>query len=287
MDVGFDSVDEFEAARADKRIDSVHMIMKNKHFIWGLLILLSCCKGERPVRLPSPGHVPSTRHYMIPNHTNNAFDTVFVSFMQPIGAYQVSVDLLIDDLTAYDIGPAIIRFTKPSGEGFSIEVEDYYLRQMRDLESLRAGQHLVLEMPQKHPGDYLSEDAPFFLSDVDFNGADEIVVALPFQGPRGTTAYTIYEMDGTRRVDDPFEISIDDNTIFNATEQSITLHYYHGAILGHTALKYTRQKDNTFIMTDSLHFDYGYRDEQFYDSTVTHYQRRGDSMMFHSKKDIQ
>lgn len=93
------------------------------------------------------------------------------------------------------------------------------------------------------------------LYDGNFDGTKELLVKEPLAGTRGTNLYHVYELDGTERTDEPLD-AICDLTTFNASEKSITQEEYYGVILGSDYLKYRRQPDGSFALTDSTHVDY-------------------------------
>lgn len=57
--------------------------------------------------------------------------------------------------------------------------------------------------------------------------------------------------------------------------------YPDGIILGSDFLKYRRQKDGSFALTDSTHLDYKV---DFSDSIRVHYRKQGDKMVLVKKE---
>lgn len=84
------------------------------------------------------------------------------------------------------------------------------------------------------------------------------------------------------REDEPF-YAICDMTTFNASEKSITQEEYYGVILGSNYLKYRRQLDGSFALTDSTHVDYKV---DFSDSIRTHYRILGEKMVLVEKEAV-
>ena len=121
----------------------------------------------------------------------------------------------------------------------------------------------------------ISENCTVFFSDVDFDGTKELLVREPLIGPKGTNGYHVYEPDGTEREDEPFH-ALNDMTVFNTAEKSITMNYYFGVLFGSRHEVYRRQKDGTFKEMERVHIDYK---EDFSDSIRFYYRRQGDEMV--------
>ena len=138
----------------------------------------------------------------------------------------------------------------------------------------------TLRYRPKPKGEMLYSKEPFFFSDVDFDGTNELLVQEPLAGTRGTNLYHVYELDGTERTDEPLD-AICDMTTFNTSEKSITQEEYFGVILGSNYLKYRRQRDGSFVLTDSTHVDFKV---DFTDSVRVHYRKQGDKMVLVKKE---
>ena len=198
-----------------------------------------------------------------------------IKYDRPVNGYTVTVDL-------YDGNFAKMHFAKGSS-GFTADVDYFEEPQLYDLDtSSYEGKESVLKYIPLPGGKMISEDCTFFFSDVDFDGTKELLVKEPLAGTRGTNLYHVYELDGTKREDKPF-FAICDMTHFNASEKSITQEEYYGIILGSNFLKYRRQKDGSFALTDSTHIDYKV---DFSDSIRVHYRKQGEEMVLVKKEVI-
>lgn len=62
---------------------------------------------------------------------------------------------------------------------------------------LTDGTHIQLRYKPKPQGRMLYDKEPFFFSDVDFDGTNELLIQEPLAGTRGTNLYHVYELDGT------------------------------------------------------------------------------------------
>ena len=183
---------------------------------------------------------------------------------EPINGYTVTMEWIIGTQVAE------YCFTK-GGRSFRVESNSF---NPAPLDPSPVGEEKILYYHPKPKGQMLYDQEPFFFTDIDFDGTEELIIVELQAGPRGANAYRVFEPDGTEREDDPF-IGISDWTTFNASEKSITLFYYYGVILGGTQLKYRRQRDGTFALTDSTHIDYK---TDFSDSLRTHYRKQGNEM---------
>ena len=205
--------------------------------------------------------------------------TVFIKYDQPINGYNVTVDLYPDGDGFY--GPADLHFSK-GNTSFTVHVDNFDEDHFNRETVLHGGETIKLKHTPLPRGKMISPDCTFFFSDVDFDGTKELLVKEPLAGTRGTNLYHVYELDGTEREDEPF-LAICDMTHFNATEKSITQEEYYGIILGSNFLKYRRQKDGSFTLTDSTHVDYKV---DFTDSIRVHYRKQGDKMVLVKKETV-
>lgn len=207
--------------------------------------------------------------------------TVHIKYDQPINGYVVSVNLHPrwngEDLNYY--GPAELHFSK-GNSGFTVSVDSFEEDHFDWETILHDGETITLKHTPLPKGKMISENCTFFFSDVDFDGTKELLVKEPLAGTRGTNLYHVYELDGMERDDEPF-YAICDMTTFNASEKSITQEEDYGVILGSNYLKYRRQPDGSFALTDSTHVDYKV---DFTDSIRVHYRKQGGKMVLVKKE---
>ena len=268
-----------------------------RYLILATALLLLGCRNNNPPSHAEMGYVPndleelrkspdyvSLSEYDFPEEDRNAMiapaerdpeedDDALVHFRysQPINGYTVTID--------WQSGTeeAELNFTK-GGTSFSV-MSYSFDPQMFDYPT--DGTHIQLRYKPKPQGRMLYDKEPFFFSDVDFDGTNELLVQEPLAGTRGTNLYHVYELDGSERTDKPLD-ALCDMTTFNASEKSITQEEYYGVILGSNYLKYRRQRDGSFALTDSTHIDYKV---DFTDSIRVHYRKQGDKMIL-AKKEI-
>ncbi len=270
-----------------------------KRYLILALVLLISCKNATPPSPAEMGHVPDDleelrkspeyvplSEYEFPEEDRNAMITpaekdpeedddalVHFSYSQPVNGYTVTID--------WQPGTerAELNFTK-GGTSFSV-MSYSFDPQMFDIPT--DGTHIQLRYKPKPQGWMLYDKEPFFFSDVDFDGVNELLITCPQEGPHGMTAYTVYELDGTEREDAPFW-DISDLTDFKASEKAIVQNQYWGAMIGGSRLKYRRQQDGTFTLTDSIFFEYTIRGDETVDSIRFHYRKRGEEMVLVKKE---
>lgn len=276
-----------------------------RYLIFATALLLIACKNNNPPSLEERGFTPNDleelwnspeyvplSEYEAPEEDRNAMITpaekdpeeetvVHIKYTQPINGYEVSVDMYPDafgeDLEFY--GPATLHFKKGDTE-FTVEIDEFMEDHFNSETVFKRGQTVSIKPTPLPAGKMIAENCTIFFSDVDFDGTKELLVREPLIGPRGTNGYHVYEPDGTEREDEPFH-AISDMTEFNASEKSITQMEYSGVILGSNLLKYRRQRDGSFALTDSTHIDYKV---DFTDSIRVHYRKQGDKMVLVKKE---
>ncbi|MCR5352222.1 MAG: hypothetical protein K6E35_07010 [Bacteroidales bacterium] len=205
---------------------------------------------------------------------------VHIKYAPPVNGYTVTVDLYPGRGSYY--GPAKMHFRK-GNTAFALEMDNFDDVHFNWETIPNYEDTITLKHTHLPRGKMISPDCTFFFSDVDFDGTKELLVREPLYGPRGSNGYHVFELDGTERDDDPFQ-GISDMTEFNTAEKSITQKYYYGVILGSNHLKYRRQKDGSFALTDSTHIDYKV---DFTDSIRVHYRKQGDKMVLVKKENVE
>ena len=202
---------------------------------------------------------------------------IHIRYDQPVKGYTVTADL-------YDNYFAEVHFKK-GNSGFSVEITDFYERLLDDpAVGEKDGKETVLPYVPVTFGKKISTEGTFGFFDVDFDGQDELIYVAFGQGSHGCTAFQVFELDGTEREDEPFDWSIDEFTEFNRSEKSITLHRYSGLMDGGDIVKYKRQPNGSFQVTDSTGIIYGTKGTLITDSIRLHYRRQGDEMVLVKKE---
>ena len=173
---------------------------------------------------------------------------IFIKYKQPVNGYDVTVMCLPYNYT-YDKereteiwGNALLYFEKEDNrfyiynESFSDSVL-YYVNE----QEVRDNMILELDYLPKSTKEYLSHNSPFFFSDVDFDGEEELIINNWKCGIRHCNTYDVYKItnnDVKQLTEAPFinptgKIS-NYNSEFDSVNKTITIHkrigsaYYGG-----------------------------------------------------------
>lgn len=173
---------------------------------------------------------------------------IFIKYKQPVNGYDVTVVCLPYNYT-YDKernteiwGNALLCFEKKDSrfyiynESFSDSVL-YYVNE----QEVRDNMILELDYLPKSKNEYLSHSSPFFFSDVDFDGEEELIINNWKCGIRHCNTYDVYKItnnDVKQLTEAPFvnptgKIS-NYNSEFDSVNKTITIHkrtrstYYGG-----------------------------------------------------------
>ena len=173
---------------------------------------------------------------------------IFIKYKQPVNGYDVTVVCLPYNYT-YDKernteiwGNALLCFEKKDSrfyiynESFSDSVL-YYVNE----QEVRDNMILELDYLPKSTKEYLSHNSPFFFSDVDFDGEEELIINNWKCGIRHCNTYDVYKItnnDVKQLTEAPFvnptgKIS-NYNSEFDSVNKTITIHkrtrstYYGG-----------------------------------------------------------
>lgn len=168
---------------------------------------------------------------------------IFIKYKQPVNGYDVTVVCLPYNYT-YDKernteiwGNALLCFEKKDSrfyiynESFSDSVL-YYVNE----QEVRDNMILELDYLPKSKNEYLSHNSPFFFSDVDFDGEEELIINNWKCGIRHCNTYDVYKItnnDVKQLTEAPFvnptgKIS-NYNSDFDSVNKTITIHKRTGS----------------------------------------------------------
>ncbi len=204
-------------------------------------------------------------------------DVIHIRYDRPVKGYSVTVDLYSGDY-------AEMHFEK-GASSFTAEIDMFEEQLLYNKKGIGEynGKETVLPYVPLVFGKKVVPEGTFGFFDVDFDGKDELVYAAYPQGYHGRTAYRVFELDGTEREDEPCDGSIDEMTEFNRNEKSITV-FHDGYWQSGDILKYRRQPDGTFHVTDSTHILYKQSEDTVTDSIRFHYRKLGNEMVLVKKE---
>lgn len=239
------------------------------------LVLAGSCKrngtacGRMEYSRPDSGQISVARNDSAPA------PRIHIDYLERAEGYTVSADVFPGRWPDCCHGSVRLHFVKDA-DAFDVLVEDLDLLDYLDRDSTCAdGRSIVRHYSPAPHADSLSWEHPFFFYDVDFDGEKEVVVASHGDGPQGSIAYHVFETTGELRDDEPFG-RIDSQSRLDAREKSVTQNYCYGMLFGDVILKYVRQADGAFLLTDSTHVDYLPDSEE---CIRRHYRRKGDEMV--------
>lgn len=137
---------------------------------------------------------------------------ILITYKQPVKGYKVKVACVSDSTdwnTASFYMNDTLRFTV---EGW-VDGKLYGMELKNDT---------VIDYTPKS-ADYLSDESPFYFTDIDFDGEDEFVVNLYKYGTYGSNLYAVYEADFKLRTDEPFIYLQDEQCVFDSINKTITI----------------------------------------------------------------
>lgn len=163
---------------------------------------------------------------------------IFIKYRQTVNGYTVKVMCMLYNLP-YDKereceiwGEALLYFEKEDSkfcvynESFSDSILYYENKQ-----EPKDGLTLILDYLPKKEDEYLSHNSPFFFSDIDFDGEEELVINNWRNGIRYCNTYDVYKIDGCqlRQLTDASLFLISEyNAESNPMDKSIALNSYGG-----------------------------------------------------------
>ena len=94
---------------------------------------------------------------------------------------------------------------------------------------------LIIELnyiPKLDSEKYLSDNSPFFFSDIDFDGKDEFIINRFKGGSKGSNAYDVYKVgmnEITLMSESPFTELENGHCEFSSINKTVTIHKHDGA----------------------------------------------------------
>lgn len=157
---------------------------------------------------------------------------ILIKYNQPVNGYDVTVlcfPYAADKDREHEIvGKAIMTFDSEDKPCFTVYNNFYsdsilYYVNEREYEN---GEILRLDYYPKKQKEYLSRNSPFFFSDIDFDGQEELVINNWRNGIRNSNSYQIYKIGETNEslepvVYSPYNKMNDYNTVFDSIRKTI------------------------------------------------------------------
>ena len=119
-----------------------------------------------------------------------------IEYRQAVNGYRVEaevIDFHFDGLMA--LSSALLHFRKDDGRGFSVFVEYYGDKSITHeiLMNQKGMRYLIDYLPADKQ--YLATNTPFYFSDMDFDGREELVIVEWMCGRQFANMYDVYEVE--------------------------------------------------------------------------------------------
>ena len=154
------------------------------------------------------------------------FPRIYIKYKQPVNGYTVKVlwmPYTYNGKTC-EAGKAVLYFESEDNH-FYIQTRSYSDTAVYSHTNLKYGDILFWDYTTKKKDEILSEYSPFFFSDVDFDGEDELLINEHRGGSRGTNSYEVYKIHPYYAEiikDAPFANLENGNTEFDLKNKTIT-----------------------------------------------------------------
>ena len=154
------------------------------------------------------------------------FPRIYIKYKQPVNGYTVKVlwmPYTYNGKTC-EAGKAVLYFESEDNH-FYIQTRSYSDTAVYSHTNLKDGDILFWDYTPKKKDEILSEYSPFFFSDVDFDGEDELLINEHRGGSRGTNSYEVYKIHPYYAEiikDAPFANLENGNTEFDLKNKTIT-----------------------------------------------------------------
>lgn len=205
-----------------------------------LLVATSCIQTKKnadtPPAVTTAEELP--KYFYLDNFGIKPYH-IFIKYNQPVNGYEVTVmcfPLVADKDREHEIvGKAIMKFNSKDKPDFTIYNEFYsdsILYYVNEQE-FKNEEILHLDYYPKKPDEYLSRNSPFFFSDVDFDGEEELIINNWRNGIKYCNSYQIYKIGEVSPfveplVYPPYNKMNDYNTEFDSANHTITGYWEDG-----------------------------------------------------------
>lgn len=175
---------------------------------------------------------------------------IYIKYKQPINGYTVKVMWLQDG----EVGNALFCLEKQGVQYY------YFAEKWTDKILYDKGNtypnNTVIELDytaKLKSEEYLSDDSPFFFSDVDFDGEDEFIINRYKSGSRDSNAYDVYDVSPygyfIQKTEAPFTELENGQCEFDSENKTITVYGSNG---WNNPINHTYQlKDRKFELVQS------------------------------------
>ena len=215
----------------------------------GIILLFGCKRKEAPASnsiAQSIQKADSIKADSIRKESNykmvDNIDHFFVKYSNDVNGYHVTAECIKNKQLTDGSWRANLFFKHSSGFQFTIIDSCYnaYALSESGVTSLSNDTTININYPASSNADTLRHDVPFFFSDVNYDGRDELIINVHGCAQRGCDMFQVFALDKSGNLlprskqityQKPF-VDFDDLTHFDGRNKSVTTQFSGGAMDG-------------------------------------------------------
>lgn len=178
---------------------------------------------------------------------------IYIKYKQPVNGYTVRVlwmPYTDESEETSETGSALLYFESESNH-FYIQTRSYRDTAVYSHTKLKDGDILFWDYTPKKKGEILSQYSPFFFSDVDFDGVDELLINDYYVGPNSYEVYKVHPYYAEIVKEKPFDNLQGGITQFDIKNKTITKHYADGPVVYTHTYKAIKQDEIEYSAPES------------------------------------
>ena len=178
---------------------------------------------------------------------------IYIKYKQPVNGYTVRVlwmPYTDESEETSETGNALLYFESESNH-FYIQTRSYRDTAVYSHTKLKDGDILFWDYTPKKKGEILSQYSPFFFSDVDFDGVDELLINDYYVGPNSYEVYKVHPYYAEIVKEKPFDNLQGGVTQFDIKNKTITKHYADGPVVYTHTYKAIKQDEIEYSVPES------------------------------------
>lgn len=178
---------------------------------------------------------------------------IYIKYKQPVNGYTVRVlwmPYTDESEETSETGNALLYFESESNH-FYIQTRSYRDTAVYSHTKLKDVDILFWDYTPKKKGEILSQYSPFFFSDVDFDGVDELLINDFYVGPNSYEVYKVHPYYAEIVKEKPFDNLQGGITQFDIKNKTITKHYADGPVVYTHTYKAIKQDEIEYSAPES------------------------------------
>lgn len=178
---------------------------------------------------------------------------IYIKYKQPVNGYTVRVlwmPYTDESEETSETGNALLYFESENNH-FYIQTRSYRDTAVYSHTKLKDGDILFWDYTPKKKGEILSQYSPFFFSDVDFDGVDELLINDYYVGPNSYEVYKVHPYYAEIVKEKPFDNLQGGVTQFDIKNKTITKHYADGPVVYTHTYKAIKQDEIEYSAPES------------------------------------